>query len=109
MGGAIRKLIIYQCTNCERLVIDEERATHECKPFKNYKIVGYTPWVSDGEQWYPLKLTHTPLKSKHPEDNTHEGNGTFFIPKLYGLNHMVIQLKAKNIPMELHHYNKDSF
>ncbi len=59
---------IYQCKGCKRYLIDEERTTHECKPWGGYKIEGSTLWVSDGELWYPLKLrTPTPQPNTAPD------------------------------------------
>lgn len=47
---------IFRCYACGRHAIAEELDLHECRPLKDYKVVGRTLQVFDGKSWYPLKL-----------------------------------------------------
>lgn len=55
---------LFRCNHCHFFVTAEELETHECKQIKEYNISGNTLWATDGERWYPLKLSP---KSKHPD------------------------------------------
>jgi len=47
---------IFRCRICGRHAISEEMDLHECRPLKNYMVLGNTLQVCDGKLWYPLKL-----------------------------------------------------
>jgi hypothetical protein len=47
---------IFRCRICGRRGMAEEQDLHECRPLKNYKIIGNILQVFDGKLWYPLKL-----------------------------------------------------
>ncbi|MGC2427066.1 MAG: hypothetical protein WA421_08525 [Nitrososphaeraceae archaeon] len=45
--------------------------THKCRGIKEFKICGTLIWATDGERWYPLKLTSP--KNKHPKFTPEDG------------------------------------
>ncbi len=54
---------LFRCNHCGLAVIAEEMENHDCKSVIDYKIEGDILWSSDGQHWYPIKLTP---KNKHP-------------------------------------------
>ena len=47
---------IFRCFVCGRHAISEEKDLHECRPLRDFEVVGDTLRVFDGSVWYPLKL-----------------------------------------------------
>lgn len=52
---------IYKCTICKVHVLAEETDSHVCKRGKDIKFEDDKLLVSDGENWYPLKLEKIPM------------------------------------------------
>lgn len=68
---------IFECENCNRRLLSEEVNSHKCKTVKEYKIIDSTLWVSDGTNWYPLKLTKKhPDQPKGNRDNNYRGGNS---------------------------------
>jgi len=64
---------LFQCLHCGFFVIAEEVDTHECKKIKEYKIVDGILWATDGQRWYPIKLS-SPTRNQH--DFKHQDDST---------------------------------
>jgi hypothetical protein len=47
------------------MIIAEELSTHECRSLENYKIKDDMLFVSDGRDWYPLKLNNASQQRKN--------------------------------------------
>jgi hypothetical protein len=64
------KFNLFQCRNCGFSAIAEELETHQCKRIKEYKIIENVLWTTDGERWYPLKLSTSPTQNRTTKDET---------------------------------------
>lgn len=90
---------IYKCDNCNRMAIAEEKDDHECKTMKNYKIEGELLLVSDGDYWYPLKLSTTSIRTtadEHPDKEHYQKSGSVrFSVVFYGCSAVVGKMYKK--------------
>jgi hypothetical protein len=62
---------LFQCKHCRFFVIAEELERHECKRLKESRTSDNILWITDGERWYPLKLSSP--KREHPKFTPEDG------------------------------------
>jgi hypothetical protein len=63
---------LFQCRNCGFSIVAEELEIHQCKRIKEYRIIANVLWVTDGQRWYPLKLSKSPTRNEQ-QNRTTEG------------------------------------
>jgi len=63
---------ITKCSRCNRSLIDEEQAEHECRKFTDIWAIDGRFWVGDGVQYYPV----LPTSNEQPYRNTLRWNTT---------------------------------